>query len=131
MGSPSRATRRDKAGWLPGDPRERATLITAVVVSVLCIGWLTYYIVSSVHFRGSAEKLDTPAWRIADEMNKKLLEHPEFSDVGFVVETESPTHFSVVGAVHKQADLPALEAFLKQIRPENDYTFNVHVLQGG
>lgn len=131
MGSSSRTTHQGNTGWLPTDPKERAKLIVALVVSVLCIGWLTYYIVSSIHFTGSAEKLDTPAWRIADEMNKKLLEHPEFSDVGFVVETESPMHFNVVGAVHKQADLPALEAFLKQIRPENDYTFNVQVLQGG
>ncbi len=130
-GNVRRATHHGRSGWLPSDPRERAKLIAAVVISVLCIGWLTYYIASSINWSGGAEKLDTPAWRIADEMNKKLLARPEFGDVGFVVETESPMHFTVVGAVHKQADLPALEAFLKEVRPENDYTFQVQVLSGG
>lgn len=131
MPQASRAKGSGRPGWLPSDPRERAKLIVAGAVTLLCLGWLTYYVATSIRFSGSAEALDTPAWRIANELNKKLIERPEFNDVGFVVETESPMHFTVVGAVHKPADLPKLEAFLKEARPENDYTFQVQVLSGG
>lgn len=116
---------------LPSNPRERAKLIAAVLVTVVCVGWLTYYVLTSISVNGYAEAVDTPAWRIANEMNQKLVERHEFSDVGFVVETETPMHFTVVGAVHEAADLPKLEAFLKEARPENDYTLQVQVLSGG
>lgn len=111
---------------LPTNPKDRIKLVAAVTVIVLCLGWLTYTLWPSGP--GRTKELVTPAWTTARAMDAKLHERKEFLDVGFVPVSESPMRFRIQGAVHAKNELPELEAYLKEIRPENDYEVKVEVL---
>ena len=111
------------------DSFQKYKLFASIGLIVLCLVWLGYYLTSAGAFRGRAQALDTPAWRIAREINDKLTADPRFHDAGFSVESETPMKFKVNGAVQTRADLAGLEEFLKQIRPEGDFELNVEVLR--
>lgn len=107
-------------------PKAKLFIICAVLG--LCLLWLGYNLAGSLRGPGVAQAPTSPGALIVKDLNIKLSERPEFADVGFTVESESPLHFKVMGAVHKQSDLPKLTQFLKEIRPEEDYEINVAVL---
>lgn len=119
---------RDLAERLPKDNADRAKLaLVAVLLPVLLI-WLVYFAFSSFSGPPRARELDTPAWRIARDLDQQITSDAAFLDVGFVVATEKPMRFNVVGAVHSRKDLDRLVARLQELRPEGDYDMNVEIL---
>lgn len=119
---------RDLADRLPQNNADRAKVaFVAVLLPVLLI-WLVYFFFTNFGGGPSSRPLDTPGWRIARDLDQQITAEPGFLDVGFVVTTEKPLRFSVVGAVHSQKDLDRLLARLQELRPEGDYDVTVEVL---
>lgn len=108
---------------------QKAMAIGASVIILLCTIWIMASIIPALFGPPVAREADTPAWRVAKELNEKLMEEQAFLDVGFSVETESPLRYAVNGAVYSPADMQRLQNLLKELRPEGDYDFNVEILR--
>jgi hypothetical protein len=119
-------TLRDR---MPQSKADRIKIFAAVPVIALCVCWITYLAISSMSWSGPTRLPDTPGYHIAMDMTKQLNAELRFNDVGVSVATEKPLKLKVEGAVHSQEDLTALEAFLKEIRPEQDYEVDVLILR--
>lgn len=113
---------------LPQDRKERLKILIAVPLTAICAMWILYWLVSSISFSRPSGPPNTPGFKIAQEISTKFIERHEFLDVGFVVVTEQPLRFTVVGAVHSPEELEALKKFLQEVRPENDYDLDVTVI---
>jgi len=107
---------------------DQIKLIAAVSCLSLCTAWLLYLAISSMSGSGPARPLDTPGWRIVEDLNKKLASKIEFNDVNFTVASERPLKLKVVGMVHTQDLLDDLGEELKSLRPEQDYEVDVVIL---
>lgn len=110
-----------------GDPKERIKLIVACSLLAICGCWLLYLLVSNMERSAPRMIPQTPGVRIAQELNAKMLERTEFADVNFVVTSESPLRFEVIGLVHSEETLTRLKAYLAELRPEQDYDLQVAV----
>lgn len=108
---------------------QRLKLIVAVAVLVVCGGWLIYFAATSLRGPGPAKPLDTPGWRVANDLNVKLMSRDEFHDTGAAVISEDPLRLEISGLVRSQRDLDGLREYLREIRPENDYDVVVEVLR--
>jgi hypothetical protein len=120
------------AGIVPTTPAERAKFFIVIGVFVLTVAGLLYSAWWSGVFtrRPVAQVLDTPGWRLARDLGKKINEQLEFRDVGLTVTSEKPLHFKVFGGVYLAEDVGKLNELLKTLRPEGDYDVEVEVLGG-
>ena len=116
---------------LPTDPRERRKLLIAGGAAILSAVWLLYWLTTSVRWSGPTRPIDTSDARLVADLNAKLLEHPEFADVGFSIASERPLKLKVVGVVQTPEELQSLQALLTQIRPEGDFEVDVQSLHAG
>lgn len=120
----------DLKSRLPADPLDRVKLIAASLVLLVCLVWLAFFVATSVSIYRPAREKDTPGWRIAKQINEALLQDPDFADASVAVENERPLRFRVAGGVRTEEALAKLRLQIQQLRPENDYEFEVEVIGG-
>ncbi|MFN7021104.1 MAG: hypothetical protein ACK4WH_07235 [Phycisphaerales bacterium] len=113
---------------VPQDKMDRTKLFFAVGAIAVCLIWLLYFVSTQFGGSGALKPPTAPAFRIAQDLNAKLLDRPEFRDVGFDIVTEKPLRYKVVGMVHTAKDLEQLNVFLEEIRPEKDFDVDVIIL---
>jgi hypothetical protein len=106
---------------------ERLKLYAVIGVLILCAAWLGWHLLVASRGYGVAKPLDTPAWRIAKDLNVKIAAETRFNDVGFSVVSEKPMKFLVSGAVHSAALLEALKERIKQEDPDHEFEYDVLV----
>jgi len=113
---------------IPGEGADKIKLVAVATLLPVLVIFLIYFAVTSLAPGRVARAQDSPAWRLANEFNEKLIQEAPFRGVGFAVESESPIKFMVNGTVQSENDRAKLMEKLKELRPEGDYELQVEVL---
>lgn len=106
---------------LPSSPSDRRKLFIALGICVVCLLWLGYYFLSQVNFTGPDRTLDTPGWKIVNDMYTKLTADHAYADVALKVDTEKPLKIIVMGEVYSKDDFDRLPKVLKELNAEAEY----------
>lgn len=120
---------RELVNRLEGGHPGRLKVIALSAVSGIALLWVLISLVPMLTPVGQPEPLVTPGWTMANQLSGELAAKAGFEDTAFIVETEEPLRFKVVGGVHFSEDLEALRETLKTVRPEGDFSVDVMVLQ--
>jgi flagellar basal body-associated protein FliL len=116
----------------PAITQSRARLLIIICIALfVAAASLLYFTFGPSRAPVLEPEFRTPAWQTADQLNAKLHENPEFTPAAFVVASESPLRFKLNGAVESTELLEKIRARAKEIRPEEDYDFEVLIMSGG
>lgn len=98
-----------------------------IVIIALCLAWMGYSFFTGNRDSGPPVIADTPGNRAVMDLNSKLLT-AGLMDVNAELVSESPLRLRITGAVKHSGELDELRAKIQEYRPENDYDFEVVVL---
>jgi hypothetical protein len=110
------------------DRAQRTKVIAICVVLGAVLIWIGVNVASMLRSGPRAPEQDTPAWIMANDLNKQLVERLEFHDTMFDIVSESPIKLKLIGAVNEPEDIEALKEFLKKIAPDLDYEMAVELM---
>lgn len=114
--------------WLVADDAAKVKLFGISALLVVALAWLGINAASALIPEPAARPLDTPGWKLVQELNEALAKEPGFESTCFVVKSEDPLRLELVGAVACAEDLADLKGFAAQIRPERDFDLAVELL---
>ena len=114
---------------IPTEPADRRKFLIVLGIIVVCAIWMIYYFASQVSFQGVAKAPDTPGWKVANEINSKLIAEHAFADVALAVVNEKPLKLTAVGAVYSQKDRDRLPEVLKELNSEAEFEINVEIIK--
>lgn len=106
--------------------KQKGLTVLLIVVISLSVAWMTLFTVRGC--QSPTPERTSPAVLLVKTLNAKIVDS-NFHDVGFTVVSESPLKLAVEGSVNSPNELSQLKALLAEIRPENDYDFNVILLR--
>lgn len=104
-------------GNQPKSNSDRRKLFIALGICIVCIGWLGYYYLSQVDFRGPDLTLRTPGWKIAGDLFNEISADHAYSDIAFRVESENPLKIAVIGEIYSKPAFDRLPDMLKELQP--------------
>lgn len=114
--------------WLVADGADKAKLLCIAAILVPLLVWIAVNVVPALIPEPPARPLDTPGWKLVQQLNEALANEPGFESTCFGVKTENPLRLELVGAVASREDLEDLKDFAARIRPEKDFDVSIELL---